>query len=101
MSLNAQLQLEETELVIDVVGRFDFSIATEFRNSYRHMGVKEKYIINLAKVEYIDSAAIGMLLLLREYVNDDSIERITIKNCIPEVRKVLYLAHMDKLFDMG
>jgi anti-anti-sigma factor len=101
MSLNARLQLNETELTIDVVGRFDFSVANEFRNSYRHLGKKDKYIINLAQVEYIDSAAIGMLLLLREFVEEDSKSRVAINNCSPEVRKVLCLAHMDKLFDMG
>jgi anti-anti-sigma factor len=70
---------------IDISGRFDFSMHQEFRQVYEHdPGGHTQYIINLRQTEYMDSSALGMLLLLREHAGGDR-AHIKIMHCQPEV----------------
>lgn len=63
------VDIREAQAIIALSGRFDFSTHTEFSSSYvtaiAHPGVKEIQV-DLDKVEYLDSSALGMLLLLGE-----------------------------------
>ena len=54
------------------------------------------YILNMSELTYLDSSALGMLLLLKDYAQKDV--NIAIVNCIPEVYKILEIANFDRLF---
>ena len=86
-------------LVILINGRFDFTLHSEFRRAYRdHPNEGDlQYQVDLSKVNYMDSSALGMLLLLREYAGGDS-ARVIIANPSPRVRKVLEIANFQKMF---
>ena len=49
---------------------------------------------------YLDSSALGMLLLLREHVGGDDSD-IRVVNSSPDVRKILGVSNFDKLFDIN
>ncbi|MBF0186225.1 MAG: STAS domain-containing protein, partial [Magnetococcales bacterium] len=58
-------------LTISVKGKFSFEAHHQFRNAYHNEDEKAQYrithyIVDLSETDYIDSSALGMLLLLRE-----------------------------------
>ncbi len=98
MSITSELTDNDDTLVINIDGRFDFSVHTPFRNAYRNQPDKKAYNINLEKVEHIDSAAFGMLLLFREFVGEDKCLRLL--NPQPTVKRSLEIAMFDQLFEV-
>jgi anti-anti-sigma factor len=56
-------------------------------------------VVDLKDTEYMDSSALGMLLLLKECsVNNAS--KIKIVHARPEIRAILDIASFDKLFSI-
>jgi anti-anti-sigma factor len=82
-------------LRIAIRGRFDFSAHQEFRRSYENAAEVSDYVVDLGGTEYVDSSALGMLLLLRERAGDKSVR---IVNCSAGVRRILEIANFQKLF---
>ena len=99
MGIESRLLNNDTELLIHVSGRFDFTVANDFLNSYRNLPVKDKYILDLANVEFMDSAAIGMILLLREFTKNQSVIRIS--HCSDEIKKVIQMSHIDRFVEIA
>ena len=92
---------QSDEVKITITGRFDFSQHKQFKDCYERKGKQAKsYTVDLGSVDYIDSSALGMLLILREYAGGAS-ARIAIRNCSPEVKKLLQVANFEKLFAIG
>jgi len=98
MALNTELSADGKTVTIRVSGRFDFNIYQEFRQAYKQAKhPNTKYIIDLAGTEYMDSSALGMLLLLRERAGGDQGD-IRIVNCRPEIKKILTISNFQRLF---
>ena len=98
MALVTRTSLDGKVVTIDISGRFDFSIHREFRQVYEQdRGGTTQYLINLHQTEYMDSSALGMLLLLREHAGGDR-ANIKIMHCQPEVKKILSIANFHHLF---
>ena len=73
MPISTQLSELEDELVINVAGRFDFSAHLDFRNAYEDLERRpQSYAVDLADATYLDSSALGMLLLLRDHAGEVS-----------------------------
>ena len=62
-------------------------------------GEGAQYIVDLSATEYLDSSALGMLLLLREHAGGES-SNIRISKASPEVKKILDVANFEKLFNI-
>lgn len=88
-------------LTLSIRGRFDFSAHQAFRRGYEPF-VKEhtKVVVDLRQVDYLDSSALGMLLLLREQAGDDR-RRVTLQVRTPEVRNILEVSNFDRLFQIS
>jgi len=87
------------DVTILIKGRFDFNDHTEFRDSYRKYEAGANYALDMSDADYMDSSALGMLLLLREHAGGDS-AKIRIVGCKPEIRKILSIANFQKLFEI-
>jgi HptB-dependent secretion and biofilm anti anti-sigma factor len=104
MSGTISITREESETVINIKGRFNFEMHSQFRAAYQDDTGNDKkgrrFIINLSGTEYIDSSALGMLLLLREEAgtNESDIEII---NARPEIQKILETANFQRLFKIS
>jgi HptB-dependent secretion and biofilm anti anti-sigma factor len=98
MALVTRISSDGKIVTVDISGRFDFSMHQEFRQVYEQdPGDTTQYIINLHQTEYMDSSALGMLLLLREHAGGDR-ANIKIVHCQPEVKKILTIANFQHLF---
>lgn len=97
MSVRASLASNGQELIIQVDGRFDFSAHQEFRDAYERVVEVRKYIVDLGGATYLDSSALGMLLLLRDHAGGDHSE-ISIVNTNDDVRKILAISNFEQLF---
>ncbi len=99
MGITTQLSEQGDQLTIVITGRFDFSLHAVFRDAYRNLPSDTQFIIDLSQTIFMDSSAMGMLLLLREFAGEESAD-IRLLNCSPEVRKVLSISNLDKMFSL-
>ena len=99
MSLTTQLSNDGSMITISINGRFDFNLYKEFRDAYEVALNKgnSKIVINLAQTEYMDSSALGMLLVLKERTGGEN-SSVVLKNCNREIKNILSISNFDKLF---
>lgn len=67
--MKIHIDVTGSKAVIMLNGRFDFSTHREFSNCYSSAianGSVEQVEVELGRVDYLDSSALGMLLLLSE-----------------------------------
>lgn len=98
--MQANVETVHDQVRIRLNGRFDFSAHRIFRESYtpslEDKEVKEMEI-DLGSVDYLDSSALGMLLMLREKAQAAN-KTVALTNCRGSVRQVLDIANFAKLF---
>jgi anti-anti-sigma factor len=83
-------------------GRFDFNASREFRDSYEQILTRrqvDNIDVDLADVNYLDSSALGMLLLLREKAEPAGV-KLALVNSRGPVRQILEVANFHKLFTL-
>lgn len=101
MSVESEVSLDGKKLTIVIKGRFDFGSHQTFRYAYERLdNVPELYVVDLKETTYMDSSALGMLLLLRDYAGGDKSE-VRVVNSNSDVRKILAISNFDKLFDIS
>lgn len=91
---------EGNNVIIDVSGRFDFSVQSDFRQAYEAGTSASKFVVNFATADYMDSSALGMLLLLRDFAGGDS-ANVKLANCRAEIKNILEISNFGKLFDIS
>jgi HptB-dependent secretion and biofilm anti anti-sigma factor len=100
MAVTSHVSAEGNQLTIAIKGRFDFAKHQEFRAAYEKNDPKpESVVVDLKEATYIDSSALGMLLLLRDHVGGDDAQ-IQVINSSNDVRKTLTISNFNKLFDI-
>lgn len=87
---------EGKTLTLVVRGRFDFGMYEEFRAAYSASPAKH-FIVDLAGTDYLDSSALGLLVLLREHAGGDD-ACVEIINCTSDIRRILTIANFHRLF---
>ncbi|MBV4546929.1 STAS domain-containing protein [Pseudomonas triticicola] len=101
MSVVTEVSPDQKKLTIAVKGRFDFGRHQEFRESYERLPHKpESIVVDLKEATYLDSSALGMLLLLRDHAGGDNSD-IRVVNSSTDVKKILAISNFDKLFDIS
>jgi anti-anti-sigma factor len=103
MAMAIKVQVKGDKATLSLSGRFDFTAHREFRQGYEGLlqqpGTKT-LAVDLGGVEYIDSSALGMLLLLKESAAAAK-HTVALVNCHGAVRRVLDVANFDKLFTLS
>jgi anti-anti-sigma factor len=101
MAITSQPSSDGQELTIVIQGRFDFGAHQEFRNAYERVdSTPHRYVVDLKDTTYLDSSALGMLLLLRDHAGDDSAQ-VSLINCNTDVRKILAISNFEQLFKIA
>jgi len=87
---------------ITISGRFDFNCNKEFRDVYYNTpsGSNNEFVVDMSGTEYIDSSALGMLLLLREHAGSEQ-ANVTLFACRKNVKDNLIVSNFDKLFKIA
>ncbi len=98
--INTSLSADHNTLTIDIQGRFDFNALSLFRGAYEKISPKPAaYIVELSGAEYLDSSALGMLLALKDHAGGN-VANICLKNPSADVKKILVITQLDKLFNI-
>jgi len=92
---------EENKLTISITGRFDFGVHKEFRSAIDSISSDTKHVsVDFRTTEYVDSSALGMLLMLKSKMGDRK-DKISLINAKPEVKKILEIANFGQLFTLS
>lgn len=86
-------------LRIQVDGAFDFHVHRQFREAYVNGGSVSEYVIDLSGTAYMDSCALGMLVLLHERTSPAG-SRIRIVNAGPDIRRLVKTANLGRLMEI-
>lgn len=102
MPVSSDVSADAKTVTIKVGGRFDFAVQNEFRDCYYNAspGEKTEFVIDMSAANYMDSSALGMLLMMREYLGGNSAD-ISIANCSPDIKNILTVANFQSLFKMA
>ena len=100
MSISGNSNDDGSSVAIKIDGRFDFNAHHDFRNIYRNEKSGAAYNIDMTGTEYIDSSALGMLLLLREHAGNEN-AKITISGCNDDIKKIFSISNFEKLFTIA
>ena len=97
MSVIKKYNDKDKSLVITINGDFNFDVHNAFRNSYRGLSLDDvnSISINMQNADYMDSSALGMLLLLDEQFPDTPINII---NTPDYIKQVLAVANFETKF---
>ena len=98
--MNVSMVKSRNQARVGLQGRFDFSSHTRFKEvcdqALEDQEVGE-LVLDMSNLEYLDSSALGMLLLLRDKVTKAH-KAVAIENCRGIVSEVLGIANFQKLF---
>lgn len=85
-------------IVINMPERFDFSTHGWFTKTYEEALTKtQKIVLDFSRVTYVDSSALGMMVLLHRQLNAAS-GHCTIRNANGTAKDILDMANFEKLF---
>ena len=98
MAVETDFSQDEKKLTIKIKGRFDFGKHQEFRDAYERQPKRpDSVVVDLKDTTYLDSSALGMLLLLRDHAGGDESD-VRVVHASSDVRKILAISIFDKLF---
>lgn len=98
--LQVNVSKDGNKAVLALTGRFNFEAHRAFRDAYSPLigdaGVGT-LVLDFRGVDYMDSSALGMLLMLRERLGGSG-KTMSLNNCAGTVRDVLTVANFGKIF---
>jgi anti-anti-sigma factor len=92
-----QITDHQDTVTLRITGRFDFRLIKDFHGALDK--APRKWIVDFTAVDYVDSSALGMLLLLRERVGGDA-QRIQLRGLHGQPREVLTMVKFDRMFKL-
>lgn len=99
--MQASTTSRDGKAVIALQGRFDFNAHREFREAVEQAlkAAGREIQVDLGGVDYLDSSALGMLLMLRDKAKGTSKE-VSLANAAGSVKQVIDIANFGKLFTL-
>ena len=92
-----------TKHTIRLPQRFDFSYHKTFNASYEHLLVDKtirELDIDFSQVNYLDSSALGMLVLLSKKFGQSNV-KLSIVGASGTARDIIEMANLSKLFTIS
>ncbi len=101
MSISMTIADDKRSAVIKINGKFDFSQHNDFRKAYNNVVLSSgQYLVDLSGTEYLDSSALGMLLLLKEHAESQGCS-VKLSGFSDDIKEILTIASFDKIFTFG
>lgn len=101
--MQATVLNEAGKATIRLSGRFDFNTHREFRGAYEPLvsdASVRSVVVDFGGVDYLDSSALGMLLMLRDKLSGAGKE-VSLSGVQGNVKQVLDIANFGKLFQIS
>ncbi len=101
--MQASILKDAGKATIKLVGRFDFNTHREFRSAYEPLigdASVRSVVVDFSGVDYLDSSALGMLLMLRDKLGGANKE-VSLLGVRGNVKQVLDIANFGKLFQIS
>jgi HptB-dependent secretion and biofilm anti anti-sigma factor len=101
--MQATILSEAGKAVIKLSGRFDFNTHRDFRTAYETLVADpavRAVVVDFSDVDYLDSSALGMLLMLRDKLGGVGKE-VALTGVRGNVKQVLDIANFGKLFQIS
>lgn len=100
--MDIDLVVDADKTMVRLSGRFDYTTHGRFlsqaEGSLVHSACQQLWI-DMTEVEYIDSSALGMLLMLRDRARKEG-KSVALSNVRGYVREVIDNAQFNRLFDI-
>ena len=96
MLVTSEINTASRKATIFVQGTFGFNVIHEFKRCYADKK-DYQFTIDFRSVDYMDSAGLGILLNMQNYLQQTD-GAIRLINTLPQVRKVLTISRFDKKF---
>ncbi len=97
MTVKKYVSEDNKDISIAIEERFDFSVHQSFRDAYAGCDqIGSNFVLDLTKTTYMDSSALGMILLLKDHVEKIS-GSLKITNPNEAVNKILEIAQFHRL----
>lgn len=100
MTVTSERSPDGRQVTLLVEGRFDFASHQAFRAAYQNHPADLDYVVDLRGTHYLDSSALGMLLLLRDHAGGEKAV-VKLVNCTPDVIKILTISNFSRLFQVS
>ena len=85
-------------LTIKPHGRFDFRVQQDFRQAYEpQLSTTKKFVVDLGGVSYLDSSALGMLLVLKKDAEGHG-SSVELRGAQDAVARILEVSNFGSLF---
>jgi anti-anti-sigma factor len=100
--MDTTVSSQDGRSVIRLTGRFDFNAHREFRDAVDQVMKSDspsEIQVDFAGVDYLDSSALGMLLMLRDKARSVG-KNVALANCRGAVKQVIEIANFGKLFSI-
>ncbi|MDR0777766.1 MAG: STAS domain-containing protein [Azonexus sp.] len=101
--MQASISKDAGKAVVKLAGRFDFNTHREFRSAYEPLVADadvQAVVVDFSGVDYLDSSALGMLLMLRDKLGGVGKE-VALTGVRGNVKQVLDIANFGKLFPIS
>ncbi len=100
--MDLTININGTDLIGEISGRFSFDDSQRFRELLQRLeeekGIKQ-VTLSLGKLEQVDSAALGMFMMLYNAAKQRNIG-VTLQNPQGAVQKMFTLSKFDELFNI-
>ena len=99
--MGVEVQINDNVVTMSLLESFDIGCYESFNDSYKpYLSQAENvFVVDMSKTTYMDSSALGMLLLLRDRTGGDR-ERVIITEVGESVMEILKVANFDQLFNI-
>jgi len=99
--LNYKTECANGTTTVELGGRFTFGDHSSFRKLIEEIRThgSSTYVLDVAAVEFIDSAGLGMLLLARDE-GEKTNTTVVIRGAQGQVKRMLEVARFDTLFKL-
>lgn len=87
-----------SEIVIKIYNSFDAKLQKRFFDALHHKNYAS-YIIDLTEASYIDSTALGMLMVLYRMAHKEG-GTIRIIGCCEAILRILHIANFNRFFEI-
>jgi anti-anti-sigma factor len=100
--MQVSFKMEEATAVIQLSGRFDFTNHRKFKNCCNEAlepPELSRIVVSLKEVDYVDSSALGMLLLLRSRA-EERLLPVALADIPESIRATFEVANFGMIFEI-